>query len=480
MLGTVLNSHYKIVKVLGIGKSGVTFLAEDLEQINSPLYVLKQIEPRDRSILPQLAEKLFEIQGTIAYRVGGHPQMPTLVAKFEDNGNRYLVREYIDGELLGKEISSGSGWSQTQVFDFLLDLVGILAFVHSFNYIHQDINPHNIIRRKDDGRFNLIGFSDAKDLENNWIAPSIAPSARESSYIPYEQEQGVSQFNSDLYAVGAIAIQAITGKFPLTRDADTYEIYWRDEVRDIDSKLLNIIDTMVRPDYRNRYRSALEVLEVLQAYAITQIPKSTAKFKPQMLIGTAACTLLLGFGVSKFPSASVNNSQLSISSRTAAAIASPDLNWHKYADRDRRIRIKYPPNWQSENIANIVTGELALFRSPRQNSSDRYRENISIRVEKLINQQMTLADYTQSSIAEITQYYRDIKITESRLTTLANKPANLVVYSGKDENSLAIENLEIWTIDRGKAYILTYKAEPERYQEFLATAMTTIKSFELK
>ncbi len=480
MLGTILHSHYKIVKVLGIGKSGATFLVEDLEQINSPLYVLKQIEPRDRSILPPLAEKLFEIQGAIAYQVGSHPQIPSLVAKFEDNSNRYLVREYIDGELLSKEISSGSIWSQTQVFDFLLDLVGILAFVHSYNYIHQDITPHNIIRREDDGRFNLIGFSSVKDLNSNWIAPAQNSDVRDSSYIPYEQERGVSQFNSDLYAVGAICIQAITGTFPLARDLDTYEFKWRDDARDIDPKLLNIIDTMVRPDYRNRYRSALEVLEALQAFALTQIPEPTAKFKPRMLIGTAVCTLLLGFGVAKLLSASVNNSQLPPSNRTLAAIANPDLNWHKYVDRDRGITIKYAPDWQQENIANIVTGELALFRSPQQNFSDRYRENISIRVEKLINSRMTLADYTQSSIAEITQYYRDVKITESRLTTLANRPANLVVYSGKDENSRAIENLEIWAIDRGKAYILSYKAEPERYQQSLATAMTTIKSFELK
>ena len=63
---------------------------------------------------------------------------------------------------------------------------------------------------------------------------------------------------------------------------------------------------------------------------------------------------------------------------------------------------------------------------------------------------------------------------------LANKPAQLVVYTGKDEQSLLIKNLEVWTIDRGNAYIIAYKATPDRYYQYLETAMAMINSFELK
>jgi eukaryotic-like serine/threonine-protein kinase len=484
MLGTTLHAHYKIVKVLEIGKSGITYLATDLDLIDSPLYVVKEIQYGNNVVLPPLAEKIFEIHGTISHRVGQHPQIPSLVANFVENGHRYLVREYIDGEFLRRELHGGSTWSQTQVFDFLMDLVGILSFIHSFNYIHQDIHPDNIIRRSDDGRFNLIGFSSVKDLGNTWhnISEDGDRTLENSSYIPYEQEQNASQFNSDIYAVGAIAIQALTGKFPLDRDPDSYELKWRDDVS-INDKLIKIIDRMVRPDYRNRYRSALEDL---QAFALTQIPASKSHLlKPHLIFGSAACTLLMGFGIVRLLSASANKPQLSpqkvtMTKTLPARTASSGVSWKIYTDKIARIKIKYALDWEMEHIHNVVTGENATFLSPKNSSTDKYRENVSIRVENLRNSQTTLPSYTKSAIEEIEKYYRDAKTIESSSTKLAKKPANLVVYTGKDENSLPIKNLEVWTIDRGKVYIVSYKAEPDRYYQFLETAMTMINSFELK
>jgi eukaryotic-like serine/threonine-protein kinase len=483
----ILHSHYKIIQVLGLGKSGITYLAEDLDLINSPLYVIKEIQyvNNDGSI-PRSIEELFELQGSIAYRVGQHPQMPSLVAKFEENGNRYLVREYIEGELIAAEFKLGSTWSQTQVFDFLMDLVGTLAFVHSFKYIHQDINPHNIIRRNDDGRFNLIGFSAIKDLGHTWqnVSSNYLPDPIDHSYVPYEQSQNAPQFNTDLYAVGAIAIQSLTGKFPLDRDPDSYEFNWRNDLK-IDNKLIKIIDRMVRPDYRNRYQSALEVLQDLQSFALDQLPTNKPhRFNPYLIFGSAISVLLIGFGLSKLLSASANKLQVSPPPLTAAQTPSTKISnqigWQKYLDQISGIKINYPNSWQQEEVRNILTGETTLFSSPQQNSVDKYRENISIRVENLTNPHTTLSNYTKSAIAEIQQYDRAAKIIESSSTTLSHRAANLIVYTGKDENSLPIKNLEVWTIDRGKVYILTYKAEPGKYYQYLETAMTMINSFELE
>jgi eukaryotic-like serine/threonine-protein kinase len=258
MSNHILHFHYQIVKVLGLGRSGITYLAQDIDTIDLPLYVIKEIQSTNHSeSSPALVRAMFEAQGSIAYRVGQHPQIPAIVAKFEEDGHRYLVREYIEGELLSQELIPGVIWSQTQVFDFLVDLIGVLCFVHGFNYIHQDINPHNVIRSDDDGRFNLIGFSAVKDLGSTDL--NISANYNNSSYIPYEQEHNLPQFNSDIYAVGAIAIQALTGNCPIERDADSYEFQWQDDLN-IDARLVKIIDRMVRPDYRNRYQSGLEVL----------------------------------------------------------------------------------------------------------------------------------------------------------------------------------------------------------------------------
>jgi eukaryotic-like serine/threonine-protein kinase len=469
MLGAVLHSHYQIVKLLGIGKSGATFLAKDLDRIESPLYVVKQIEPADCDRSSPLAAKLFEIQATIADRVGAHPQVPSLVARFEDNGNRYLVRECIDGELLDKELLPQTVWSQTQVIDFLTDLLEILAFVHTANYIHQDINPQNIIRRQEDGRFVLIGFSTAKDATNNWQHPPHNLQLPDPSYIPYEQEQGGSHFSTDLYAVGAIAIQAVTGIFPLQRDPETYELTWKDDASHLDPQLITIIDRLVRPDYRNRYASAAEALAALEAFTLDRTPTTSSTWlQPRLFVAMVVSLFLLGCGVVKLFVVDTDR-QLTGSPE----LARQTLNWPQYRDARAGLAIRHAPDWRKTPSANIVTGERVRFQSANP-------ERISLRIENLIDPQMDLDRYTQAAIVEITKYYRDAKIVESKSTTLASKPASLAVYTGRDENAQPLKKLEVWTLDRGKAYILTYATTPDRYAGSLDTALATIQSFELK
>lgn len=483
MLGSILHSHYKIVKILGIGKSGMTYLATDLDTIDSPFFVLKQIQHIHGSgIMPQLTEKLFEIQSAIAYQVGQHPQIPSLITIFEEDSERYLVREYIDGEFLSQELIPDVTWSQTQVFDFLFDLSEILCFVHSCKYIHQDINPHNIIRRHD-GRFCLIGFSSVKDLGSTWpnLVDEDGRHINDPSYTPYEQEQGISKLNSDIYAIGAIAIQALTGRFPLEKDAYTYELKWRDRVN-IHEKMVDIIHKMIRPDYRNRYQSAVEVLQALKDFALTQIPaQRVTRFQPRLIFGTVICGSILGFSAIKLFSASANKPQLAPSPIVSASPApsQAEKGWQIYTDQTAKLQVKYAKSWQQQEIHNIVTGDNVILTAPASSSGHKYRANISIRVEKLTDASTTLAKYTQLAIAEIDRYYQDAKILESSTTKLANRPANLVVYTGKDENLMLVKNLEVWTIDRGKAYIVTYKAEPDRYYEYLGTVMATIESFAL-
>lgn len=469
--------HYNILKVLGTGKSGTTYLAKDLDAIDSPFYLVKQLtyDNLDPIFLP-LIEQSFEVQGTIAHRVGQHSQIPSLAAKFEEDGHKYLVYEYIDGELLSQELTPGSTWSQAQVLSFLIELTEILSFIHSLNYIHQNINLQHIIRRKDNDRLTLVGFSAVRDLGNTWYPPGYEThNLNDPSYTSYEQDQNVSHFNSDLYAVGTIAIQALTGKFPIEKDSYTYELKWRDEVT-INQKLIEIINRMVRPDYRNRYLSASEVLQDLKSFELTQLPRKSHPLKPQLIIGAAITTLLLGFGgVKLFRSANQPQVLSSVTTTKPPTVTTNGI-WNSYVDKTAKISVKYPASWHQQDIHNVVTGENVMFTNP---NSTKYRENISIRIENLTNPQTTLASYTQSTIAEINKYYQGVKIIQLSSTILAKRRANLVVYTGKDENLLPIEHLEVWTIDRGKAYILTYKAEPTRYYQFLGTALRTIDSFVL-
>jgi eukaryotic-like serine/threonine-protein kinase len=491
MLGTTIHAHYKIIKFLGMGRSGSTYLAENLDLPDRPPCLVKKFQcPDDPGMADPLIGKLFEAQASILQKVGQHPQIPTLIAKFEEDGSRYLVSEYINGDLLSDELPIGSIWSQTQVFDFLMDLVDILKYVHSFKYIHQDINPKNIIRRKNDGRFMAIGFSAVKDLGSVWHQISkhdpryVNISIGTPGYVPYEQEQNQSQFNSDLYAVGVIAIQALIGEFPILKDAHTHELKWHDGIK-IDLRLMNIIDKMVRPDYRNRYQSAAEVLKDLQAFALTQIPQSKFdRLKPHLIFGAITCTLLLSFSAVKLRSTSTNlpspPKPVKVATRNVKpAIMTSQTGLQTYVDLPGKFKIKYPPTWRVENIHNLATGEAVAFVSPKQSATDKYQGNVSIRVKQLSNPQPTLAEYTKTTIAEIKKSAPDLKMIESTSMVMGKKSVTPLIYNRIDKNTQSIENLQVLTIDRGRAYIITYKADRQQYYNSLQTVTKMINSFEV-
>ena len=146
----------------------------------------------------------------------------------------------------------------------LIDVLQILVFVHKNNVIHRDIKPSNLIRRKSDGKIVLVDFGAVKQISTQVLnskghAPQTIAIGTQG-YMPPEQVNGRPQPNSDLYALGRSAIQALTG-LPSILDTDpkTGEIMWRQHSQ-VSNKLANILDKMVLSDWRGRYQSAKEVL----------------------------------------------------------------------------------------------------------------------------------------------------------------------------------------------------------------------------
>ena len=91
-------------------------------------------------------------------------------------------------------------------------MLEILDFVHSHNVIHRDIKPQNIIRRQQDNKLVLIDFGAVKEVTGQ--ASPLTIGIGTGGYMPMEQFNGKPAYASDIYAVGAIAIQAITGINP--------------------------------------------------------------------------------------------------------------------------------------------------------------------------------------------------------------------------------------------------------------------------
>ncbi|MEJ1936832.1 serine/threonine-protein kinase, partial [Nostoc sp. NIES-2111] len=272
LTGKVLRNRYRILKFLGGGAFGETYLAEDLDLPNHPQFVVKQLKPKiSQAEVLQVARRLFENEARYLYQLGNISQkIPKLLAHFEENGEFYLVQEFVDGDDLSVEIIPGKKWSEQAVIQLLQEILEVLAIVHQQNIIHRDIKPKNLMRRKEDGKIVLIDFGAVKEVKGlgvdtqGQVTSTIVIGS--NGYMPNEQANSKPKLASDIYAVGIIGIQALLGKFPqeFQEDPKTGEIIWQTEVN-VSKKLANILNKMVNYHFSQRYQSADEALQALKS-----------------------------------------------------------------------------------------------------------------------------------------------------------------------------------------------------------------------
>jgi tetratricopeptide (TPR) repeat protein len=268
MLGNILVGRYQIIRNLGGGGFGETYIACDTHLPGTPQCVVKKLKPQsnDPETL-QTARRLFDTEAQVLYQLGNHERIPQLLAYFEEKQEFYLVQEFIEGRDLGDELTPGKILSQEEVILLLQEILEILEFVHQKKVIHRDINPRNILRRKQDNKLVLIDFGAVKQITTNVVTShaKFTVSIGTPGYIPSEQAQGNPKLSSDIYGVGIIGIQALTGLSPeqFDRDVDTSEIIWRQQAT-VNDELGQVLDKMVRYDFRQRFASATEALQALK------------------------------------------------------------------------------------------------------------------------------------------------------------------------------------------------------------------------
>ena len=268
----LLAGRYQILKYLARGGFGQTFLAKDIYLPSQPLCVVKKLKPQftDPDTLT-IAKRLFDREAEILYKLGTHDQIPCLLANFEQDGEFYLVQDFIDGHTLDKEIIPGNRASEAYTIQLLREILQVLSYVHENRVIHRDIKPANLIRRRKDNKIVLIDFGAVKEvsaLAIDGYGESIMTVAIGSpGYMPNEQQAFKPRLSSDIYALGLIGIQAVTGLTPhqLEPDCERGEIFSADlsSCISISRNLAEILEKMVRYDYRQRYKSAREALQVL-------------------------------------------------------------------------------------------------------------------------------------------------------------------------------------------------------------------------
>jgi serine/threonine protein kinase len=269
MLGQLLDRRYKIIEPLGSGSFGQTYIAIDVKLFNAKC-VIKQLklQPKGTKAI-NLARRFFDLEAQILHRLGTHDQIPQLLAHFQENRRFYLVQQFIEGHLLSQELTTRKRFTEDDVINLLEDILQPLVFVHENNVIHRDIKPCNLIRRKSDGKIVLIDFGAIKQIEttvaNSEGSTNMTVIVGTPGYMPSEQASGHPKLSSDIYAVGMIGIQALTGLRPaiLNKDEHSAEVIWRNLVQ-VSPRLADVLDKMICYDFRQRYESALEALQALK------------------------------------------------------------------------------------------------------------------------------------------------------------------------------------------------------------------------
>ncbi len=263
----ILHSRYQILNKLGEGGFGVVYLVKDLQTNNQ--CVVKQLQSEYQQI--ETIQRLFQEEVNILKKLD-HPQIPRLIDSFDDGKDYFLVQEYIEGNSLKDELNHDQdfSWSEDDVLDFLEQGLFILQYIHSRGVIHRDIKPDNFIRRKDNKKLVLIDFGAVKkfNVEQSQII-NLTVAIGTHGYMPSEQARGKPRKNSDIYSLGIIAIEALTGINPMgfKEDEETGEIIWRESVN-VNSHLADILAKMVRSDYVKRYHSADLVLQDIKKYQL--------------------------------------------------------------------------------------------------------------------------------------------------------------------------------------------------------------------
>jgi serine/threonine-protein kinase len=299
--GLVLADRYQVVRQIGQGGFGRTYLAHDRIE-NLELCVLKEFAPPE-DLSPELRQKaleLFQREANTLY-VLEHPQIPKFRKLIQLNINSQwhliLVQDYIEGwtyrAILESGQKQGQLFTEADIQQLLRDLLPVLEYIHGQGVIHRDISPDNLLLRSSDKLPILIDFGGVKQIAAQVKSQFQATRIGKSGYCPPEQlTQGRIYPHSDLYALAATAVVLLTGKEPQELiNPQTLVWQWRENLP-VSRGLAAILERMLDPDPRQRFGDAAQVRQALasnEALQVSPTPLGLVRKYPRL-----GLTLILG------------------------------------------------------------------------------------------------------------------------------------------------------------------------------------------
>ena len=336
--GTALRLHqrYQALKPIGQGGFGRTFLAVDLSVSMKPRCVIKQLYPQQKGgDIQEKASDLFRQEAQQLKLAGQYPSIPTFLDDFEQDGYQYIVQEFIEGQNLAEILAIGQRFTESEVKVLLETMLETVDFLHHHHIIHRDIKPANIIQTLN-GRFVLVDLGAAKLMTGTALGQTgtVIGSAE---YVAPEQLRGKAIFASDLYSLGATCVTLLTGMSPFSLfDTSTGSWEWRDySSQPVDDRLGKILDRMLIGPTKQRYESAIEVLQELEKPGLVK-KRAIDSLHQEVFVQTKEKTAELGIEIAE---------------------AGEVVGQGEKIDRSNKKRL-FPPSKSAKFVAFLIGGIL--------------------------------------------------------------------------------------------------------------------------
>ncbi|MDY7024234.1 MAG: serine/threonine-protein kinase, partial [Cyanobacteriota bacterium] len=380
------------------------------------------------------AVELFHQEAVRLEQLGKHPQIPDLLAHFEQDNNLYLVQEYVEGQNLEQELAQNGTLDEAKTRQLLDDLLPVLQFIHQHQVIHRDIKPANIIRRSSSathtnsigsfpGQLVLVDFGAAKVVTTTQL-PTMGTIIGSPEYIAPEQTRGQAVYASDLYSLGVTCIHLLTQVSPFDLfDINEDRWIWRDYLQGqpFSKQLGMVLDKMLKSIPNQRYQTPLQVLKDLHPDGIPpQVIRNIQLTSPPKNLSTATPTPLPT--PSPRPQPTTTRTLSPLSRQTSA--------------KPQRVKPSRSPSWSClYTLSGHRSAVTSVAFSPTEN---------------------ILASGSQDQTIEIWQLERGKRwytLTghQNWVTSIAISPDGKTLASGSRD-----QTIEIWDLTKGKRwYTLT-------------------------
>jgi len=303
--GAVLGQRYVILQILGQGGMGAVYKARDREV--DRVVALKVIRPDlagNAAIIDRFKQEL-----VLSHQVT-HKNVVRIYDLGEADGVKFITMEYIEGKDLRTLIQETKAFSPEEAVENMRQVCRALEAAHAVGVIHRDLKPQNIMR-DNQGRVVVMDFGLARSLDSNDGMTQTGAVIGTMEYMSPEQGLGKQlDQRSDLFTVGLIFYELLTGKMPYKSDSALASLLKRTQERaapvsqhnsKIPSALSNIVAKCLEPDLKTRYQHVVEVLTDLEAWqgkdaAVSlQFPavKPWARTLPWPAIGIAVTVIVL-------------------------------------------------------------------------------------------------------------------------------------------------------------------------------------------